>query len=286
MDESTRLAELSGELSRLVSKLKAQHKLLKNLQTGRKDGDLPRALKALTGLDGALLERVGLGPGCRAVQDESRQALDSARQEQRRELGRTLLQAAEQAGRSCRKLSENPLEFLVAPFTVEIALETMEATVLFAREPLAQVPAKAERIMDAVRREEKGLADRKVTPEGIFDSLLRAYRSLLGATMRPAGERVALADVLPYMALMQQSARFESDPRRERFVTYPKSHFLFDLATLRRARLLERNGWRLDLGTATGDSVKRKSMVFFLQNNDGQGQYYLSLRFVQSGRLL
>jgi hypothetical protein len=286
VSDSTPLTDLAQELQKLASKLKKQHKLLIELNKGQKDEDVPRMQKALKGLEGELFARCGMAAPLAQVQESSRQALAALRLEQRRELGRALEAGARETGRTFRKLAESPLEFLLAPFTVTVSFESMEATVLFAREPLAKVPARAERILAAIEKEEKALAGRKVTPETIFDGLLTAYRGLIGARGLPFGERVALSDVLPYMALSQQGARFAADPCRERFASYSKAQFLFDLAALRSARLLEHNGYRLDLGTATGDSVKRKSQVFFLQTPDGQGQYYLALRFVQPGRLL
>jgi len=92
---------------------------------------------------------------------------------------------------------------------------------------------------------------------------------------------VELAEILPQMALLHQTARFRTDPVRERYGSYPKARFLYDLARLRAARTLETRGLRLDLGTATGDSARSRSRVFFIQGPDAQGQCYLSLRFVR-----
>ena len=163
-------------------------------------------------------------------------------------------------------------------------MERMEATLRYAREDLGQVPARAPAILAAADKAQKQLDKRQLAPEEVFDLLLVAYRAVLGTRGRPLGERVDLADVLPLAAFLRQSTRFRGDPVRERFASYSKAAFLYDLGRIQGARLLERGGFRLDLGTATGDSVRQKKRVFYLERPGGDGQYYLSLRFVGGRR--
>lgn len=267
-------------LKALQKQLKAQEKALDDLAAGDEAGEVARVADGLAALDLETLRRAGLAEGAEALRDRARERLQALRQEQRRAFGAALQAAAEAAARPFRRLGENPPEFLVAPFSVLVDPERMEATLAYAREEVARAPAKAPDVLAAVEKAEKELTAKPLPPEEEFDLLVAAWRAALAIEGRPPGERVDLAEVLPQAALLRQGRRFREDPQREAFAPYPKARFLFDLARLRAARLLERNGLRLDLGTATGDSTKKKGRVFFLAEADGSGQYYLTIRFV------
>lgn len=271
---------LETGLKEALKRLRTQEKALAELVAAEKDADVPRLHAALAELDPSALAPLGLGESAAVAVNAGRERLAELRTEQRRELARALEVASAAAGRPFRRLTDTPPELRVAPFTVVVDLERMEASLRYAREELERVPAKAEAILKAALAAEKRLTDKALPVEELFDLLVSAYRAAAAARGVPAGERVELADVLPQVAIALQGRRFLEDPVREAFASYPKARFCYDLARLRTARLLERGAFRLDLGTATGDSVKKKGRVFFLENADGEGQYYLSIRFV------
>jgi len=271
-------------LKALQKALKAQEKALDDLVAGQDAGEVGRLVDGLAALDLEALRRVGLGERVEALVAGAREQVQALRQEQKRALAAALQGAAEAAGRPFRRLAENPPEFLLAPFTVTLDLERMEVALHYAREELARVPATKDAVVAAIERAERDLTAKQLAPEEEFDLLVAAWRAALAAEGRPVGERAELAEVLPQLALLRQPRRFREDPQREAWAPYPKVRFLFDLARLRAARLLERGGLRLDLGTATGDSTKKKGRVFFLSEPDGGGQYYLTIRFVPTQR--
>jgi hypothetical protein len=172
----------------------------------------------------------------------------------------------------------------VAPLTAVVDLERMEATLCYARQELARVPAKALTILDAAGEQERALCSRQLPPEEVLGLLLEAYRAVAGRRGVAMGSRVELSEILPEMALLRQPRRFREDPLKERYSPYSKARFLWDLARLRGSRTLEIGGLRADLGTATGDAARKKARVFFLQEPNGEGQYYLTLRFVRTNR--
>lgn len=275
----TEITTLRETLKSLGGKLRAQEKALSALATSTRDEDLPRMSEALARLDPELFRRVG-AEGLAALRETTRATLDGLRSAQRRELTRGLRTACAEARRDFQMLTENPPEYRIPPFSARLDTHTMEVTLLYSRQEICQVAARPEAILEAAARAEKDLTARQDTPEQLFTLMLQAYRAVLGILGRAPGERVELADLLPQLALARQGRGFVQDPSPQRFRPYPRSRFLFDLARLRAARLLEQGGVRMDLGTATGDSVKRKSRVFYLEGPDGQGQYYLSVRFV------
>jgi hypothetical protein len=275
-----RIDELHSAIMVWLKQLKAQKKMLDDLGTANETENLPLLGKALDTLDTDLLDRAGLAEQAGALAEQARLRLDTLRSDQRQALGRDLKAACAEANRSFRMLTENPPEFMVAPFTVKVDIERMEASLRYSRQELRRMPARATEILSAAQKAAEELSSRQESTEDFFDLLVAAYRAVLGNKGRSFGERVELADVLPQVALLRQGGRFFENPLRESFSSYSKACFLYDLARVRAARLLERDGVRLDLGTATGNSVKKKSRVFFLNGPDGQGQYYLSLRFV------
>jgi hypothetical protein len=271
-------------LKALQKSLKSQEKALDDLLAGHEANEVGKLVDGLAALDLEVLRRFGLAERAEAVQAGAREQVQALRQEQKRALGAALQGAAEAAGRPFRRLAENPPEFLLTPFTVVLDLERMEAALQYAREEVARVPATKDAVIGALEKAERELSAKPVAPEEQFDLLVAGWRAALALEGRPAGERVELAEVLPQVALLRQSRRFREDPQREAWASYPKVRFLYDLARLRAARLLERDGLRLDLGTATGDSTKKKGRVFWLPEADGSGQYYLTIRFVPGQR--
>ena len=279
-------AELNDALKEWSRRLKVQRKAVIDVLEGEAKSEVGKLCDGLSTLDPDLWRHLGLGERAEQLALAARERLVNLRSEQRRAFARSLQEAAAAAGRDFRRLGENPPEFRLAPFSVFLDLERMEASLCYAREELCRVPARAETILAAAAREQKTLEKRQLSPEAVFDLLLTAYRAVLGARGLRPGARIDLVEVLPHAALLRQPKGFRADPVRERFASYPKAAFLFDLARMQAARLLEREGLRLDLGTATGDSVRQKTNVFYLERPNGDGQYYLSLRFVpRTGRL-
>jgi hypothetical protein len=278
-----KLSELGESLKALLKQLKAQEKAISDMLAADREENGRDLQAALARLSSELLERVGLGESCSSVVTSARERLDQLRLELRRSLIRELESACSETERPFRRLGDSPPELLLAPFTVTLDLSELEAVVCYARQELVRVKADTKAIMAAVEREEKALSKGQPPPERLFQELLAAYSGLLGRSGRAIGTRVDLVEILPELALLRQSSGFRSNPIRERFTSFSKAHFLFALARLRATRTLEQDGYRLDLGTATGDSVRSKSKVFFIQDANGQGQYYLSLRFIQQG---
>ncbi|MCK6504647.1 hypothetical protein L6R53_14785 [Myxococcota bacterium] len=87
--------------------------------------------------------------------------------------------------------------------------------------------------------------------------------------------------MLPQLALELQDDRFRREPSAAHFRPYSRARLCWDLWRLRRDRCLAVDGWRLSLGPATGSSTRDKKRVFWLEDDQGRGQYYLTLRFVR-----
>lgn len=196
----------------------------------------------------------------------------------RSEFGRLLKECAGNKAMICRLITTDPMEFSVEPFTVVVTLEQNLASILYARQPLEEVPAKPERIIASVEKNLKTL-EAGWASERFFDALYKAYEMCLFDRKAPKGERVPVVGLLAYVALSFQSDKFRADPRSANYRAYGRVQMTYDLSKLRRNGLLQRNGRRLNLGTATGASTQDKKGVLYVEESPGQGQYYLSIWF-------
>lgn len=192
---------------------------------------------------------------------------------------RELREAASTAGFETSVLTSDPPEFRVGPFTVVCEFAKRSASLRYARLELEKVASRPAAIVDAARKHLALLDTRDFAPERFFDQLLQAYQVRLQRIGQPFGTRVDVVDLLGEIAFAMQSPAFFEDPVREKFVPYRRIQMAFDLARLRRSGRLSHRGLRLALGAATGASTRQKANVLYLEDDGGNGQYYLSLRF-------
>lgn len=277
---SAAITALRAALKERARTQKALDKALAALSAAEAGQDLPALVRLLPALDPASFATLGLSEAGEALAQDAQALATALGQSQRRELTRGLRAACEAASRDFRMLTENPPEYRVGGFTVRVEPATMEAELLFCRLEVATSAARPEAILAAVSRAERELQAGQESPEDLFARLLRAYGAALGSAGLRPGERIELVDLLPHAALTYQNAKFLQNPQAKHYRPYTRMRFVYELGRLRAARLLEQGGLRLDLGTATGDSVKNKVRVFYLEDADGQGQYYLTLRFI------
>jgi hypothetical protein len=274
--------ELAGRLfDEVDSKSKEMaslHKALKSLaspktlESPRKVQDACRVLEQLDpralGLD---MDFAGLIEAAAADQ----QARLKAR---KIEFGRMLIESAEQGDAACRMIASDPMEFAIPPFTISVDLDQNIARIHYARLVLEDLPARPDRIMAALQKNLKVL-EGGWSSDQFFDALHTAYQNALFEKLEHLGERVSLTELLPRLALSFQSDRFRSDPVAGHYRGYGRARLAYDLSRLRREKLVQRNGWRLNLGTATGSSTRDKKGVLYIEESPGQGQYYLSIWF-------
>ncbi len=194
------------------------------------------------------------------------------------EFGRTLKEIAAHESLRCGMITTDPMEFFLPPFTVSVNLEKNLAALHYARLMVEELPAKPDKIMAALQKNLK-LMDAGWPAEDFFDALYHAYEIELFEKKGHPGERVTLINLLSFVALSFQNKPFRLDPVEGHYRAYGRVRMAYDLAGLRRNGLLERNGRRLNLGTATGTATRNKKNVLYVEEGDGRGQYYLSAWF-------
>ena len=239
---------------------------------------LDKALVA--GKPGAIAEAAGrLGDVVLPELGSLREALERDLQAERAARGPTLAaalkRACESEGIGLAVLTRSPLELRLPPLGVQVDLDADRADVVFGRQRLARVGARADEILAARREALAELEGKDWDPAAFLGLVFEAWRGL-----SPRGDWVELSQVLPRLAWLRQGPAFHREPNARNFAPWSRAGFCYDLHRLRRDRCLSHEGWRLSLGPATGGSTRDKKRVFWLEDADGRGQYHLTLRFV------
>ncbi len=197
----------------------------------------------------------------------------------RSRLARQLRDRCAQEGIELEVITRDPLELRLPPLGVQVDVDADRADLVFGRHRLARVTADADAVM-AARQEVLAELDAHGWDPAAFHRALRTAWSRTAGSRAPGEGYKELLDIFPQLVLALQSARFLDDPTARNLRPYSKAAFCYDLWRLRRDRSLLVDGWRLSLGSATGGSTRDKKRVFWLEDDQGRGQYFLTLRFV------
>ncbi len=257
-------------LRRTAKILKAQAKALEGLAGAAAPASPERLARGL-----AALEKAG-GADVGALSTEIEGWLAGEKASRRERLSTALRAGCEAEGIELLVLSKAPLELRLPPVSARIDLDTNRAELLHSQQVLETCEADGAAILAARRRVVSALEGESWNAAAFHALLYKAW-----SRAAPAGTWAELVDVLPEVVLLHQPRSFRLDPAPKRFAPYSRARFAYDLWRLRRDRALSQNGWRLSVAPATGSSTKDKKAVFWLEDDRGQGQYHLTLRFVR-----
>lgn len=197
----------------------------------------------------------------------------------RERLGRELKSACDAAGLAMRVVSrEQPVEVRIPPFAVVIDFDRARAELRFAKHPVGSCPADPEAIVAAIGKQKAAL-DGRFDAGDFFDRCLAAWKA--ARVVSGSAERVEILDFLPYLAVGVQRPKFKAEPTKANYASYTKAQFAYDVLRLRRQGGLTRNGHRMNLGVATGSSASQKKRVVYLEDEDGNGEYKLTVFFTK-----
>lgn len=281
-------APLERRVADLQAKWKAEAKALGILVTAF--GPLAKATtyQDLSKLP-ALLEKTETKVAALAVGDRGKAALDEIRSDLRERrksmqerLAKDLSAACQAQGLELRVLRrEEPVEVRIAPFAVVIDREKGKAELRFARLRLEECAADATAIVET---HDRVLAElrRDFEAERFFDACLKAWRAACGAGSAGASERVEILEFLPYLTLQLQSRAFSVEPSESNFRGYSRVRFAYDVQRLRREGGLTRDGWRMNLGVATGTTASKKNRTIFFEDEHGDGEFKLTVFFTRA----
>lgn len=278
-DRLTQLQESLREDSKALSKLATT---INGFASDRAFTDLGKAETVLARLESDLEERPDLAERAGPVLADLKAELEERRTALREKLAPELRTACEAAGLELRVVRrEEPVELRIPPFAVEIDRKRGVAQVLFAKLPLGSGPATPAGILDAREKALRSLGG-EFDAAAFFGACRTAWAAARGAGLCGQGDRVEINSFLPYLALQFQSKAFGEQPETSRYNGYGRARFAFDLMQLRRAGGLSRDGWRLNLGVATGTTASKKGRSLFVEDEQGNGEFKLTVFFTRT----
>lgn len=232
-------------------------------------------VEELAGAPAGLLERA------RAVLDVARGTLEEQHRRLRERLAPELRAACEARGLGLRVLRrEEPVELRIPPLGVVVDRAKGRAEIRFARTAIATCPADAQAIVETHAQALSELDGEPFDPAAFFDACHRAWRAARAST--GGGERVEILDFLPFLALELQPAAFRVDPTPRNYRGYSRVRFAWDVLRLRRAAGFTREGLRLNLGVATGTTATQKKRVIWFEDEQGEGEFKLTVFFTRA----
>jgi hypothetical protein len=279
------------EAARHVAEVEARKKWLGSLGTGLKAlakpelwNDRAKARKKVEALIGKVRPEEDALPAAVWLRELPRR-LEAERQAILSELGTQLPRACAAEGIRLRVDSkEDPVVLRLSPFEVQISREKGNAKLFFARQEVSEgpFPATVARILAEREAALRRLGDLE-DPAGFFAACHAAWRAARAARGPQATEAVEILDFLPFLALTFQNDRFREQPLARHFADYGRARFAWDVLRLRRHGLLEHGGVRLSLGVATGRSASSKKRVLYFEDEEGKGEFKLTISFVRGG---
>lgn len=282
---------LSEEMQEFIKELRSRSRrltratnLLKDLARKEPDAaDYEAWLDLHKGLEGLELEVPDLDEQRQQVVGLLEKELPRLRTKARMKFLATLEMLASQEELKVERLSEAPLVLYLKPMTLEVDFDGGGARLLFGHEPIKELPIHAQTIIDERKNALQTLKKEGLPSKDFFPLLKKAYLSVLARNGAEFGDRVDLVDVTIPLSMLLAKPRELRKKGIDALKPYPRELLAWQLAKLRQDGMLESEGFRLDLGAATGGSTKNKADVLFIPVGASSGQYYGSLRFERTG---
>jgi hypothetical protein len=272
---------MRAEVVRLGAEARAAKEVARALSPLTREAAF-RDLKKLGTTAAKVAARLGdsVPPRAASMLQELEAWIREAPETARREVARALKARCDAEGIAMVVVSrDEPVKLRLPPLSVDLDFRTGRATIGFALQTIATCPATAPAVLDA-RREILRTWDEGFDAAQFHERCRRAWRACRAADER-AEERVEILRFLPYLAVQMQSERFAVDPSPKTFRGYGRARFAYDVAKLRREKRLEQNGWRLNLGVATGGTAQEKKRVVYFEDGNGEGEYKLTVYFTR-----
>ncbi|MGM0558246.1 MAG: hypothetical protein ACQEVA_17810 [Myxococcota bacterium] len=238
--------------------------------------DARAAVQKLLGKTGSAELESELSGWLDATNDDVARSSD----EKRRRLLEDLQKRASDQGVGIRKLGDTPPTVALGP--IQVVLEAgRDAQLKLGLEPIDRAAADSAAIFEAIQRVRDEWEDRTPSPPELFQRIRRAYLMSCARSGHKPGDRIDIVDLPGPLALLECDDANLRKTGLASLAEYPRHLLARQLSTLSRERLLEHDGYRLELGAATGGSTKDKDDVLYVQTTPSRGQYFLTIRFSQ-----
>jgi hypothetical protein len=239
--------------------------------------------KHLPPLHDADLNGVGLGAAHRDLVTRLTAVLERLRLRARNTMLADLFRLAREQGIEALQLAQTPVAVLLAPMVAELDFDAGRASIQYAREEVQEASLDARGVLEARQKAMDRIRSAALDSAAFFEAIHRAYQMTLCARGLPPEARLDLVDLLGPLAMLRWGPEHWRASDLREAEPYPRALLAYQLQRLRRDGLLEKDAWRIDLGTATGGSARDKRNVLFIPTTPTEGQYHLSIRFLARG---
>jgi len=221
--------------------------------------------KTVKRLRGLLADLADLGDSCRACEawlEDYAAAIDETVRRSKGVLTAELVQSLERLG---LKVEGHYPSLRVGLFTIELDIEQDRASIWYGpkKEFLGKSKSGAEAVTGFIDKARKDLGSRLPEQE-YLTKLVQAYERVC----KIPGEPVLLKRVLPTLAFLLQDQRFYTDPRRDRFKSYTRADFSYDLFRIQRWQSKAASGKKVHLTVATRAQTARPSDYIWVPKDD------------------
>lgn len=145
----------------------------------------------------------------------------------------------------------------------------------------AKIPLSVPLICQTLRNFDGQLKKRALPAQEFLKKLYEAYRRYI--SLNPsfrAGDKILLIDLLQELVILLQPASFRADPTKEKFRTYSRIQFGYDLFMLKQSEQLTIGKKKLRLAVATFNATTDKTKSLWVPDNlEGDGTYYSYIAF-------
>lgn len=278
------LQELLKEIRTRSRRLTRAANLIKDLAKKEPDSaDFEAWLTLQKSLGGYEFEIPALDEQRQKVEDLLEAELPRLKTKARMKFLATLEMLAGREELKVERLSEAPLVLYLKPLTLEVDFDGGGAKLLFGHESIVELSIDARAIIEERKKILSRLKNEALSSQEFFPLLKKAYLSVLARVGAEFGDRVDLVDVMIPLSMLRADPKDLRKKGIQALKPYPRELLAWQLAKLRQDGMLESQGFRLDLGAATGGSTKNKANVLFIPVGSSSGQYYGSLRFERTG---
>lgn len=172
-------------------------------------------------------------------------------------------------------VSDNPLVIYVHPLTLEVQFDACKATWTYAHETLDTTSLDPDEIMAAHAARLDIFRASRIDSAQFFSLCRQAYEMAIIKNNLKSGDRVDLVELLNPLSWLWPNDLSS----KKSLAPFPKYILAYQLQKLRADKLLQNNGYRIDLGAATGGTTRNKNNVLYIAHSSVEGQYYLSICF-------
>lgn len=172
-------------------------------------------------------------------------------------------------------------EYIVGIFNLRVDFQLGKASIYFCKELIrGNIVLDISKIAYAFDKADKEIRGRRFDGKAFINLLWEAYKRVILLNGLEIGKRVNIIEVMRELAILMQVSSFTINPKKENYKSYSRAYFAYDLYRLKAEGILEHNGKRLNIGTATIDYTGKDRYSLYVYDDLTGGNYVMYISFI------